>query len=59
MERGIYMDSKKIQVMDRLEKLLEKDCCVAFSGGVDSSLCFLWPVRLPEERERKFLESCW
>lgn len=32
------MDSKKIQVMNRLEKLLEKDCCVAFSGGVDSSL---------------------
>ena len=32
------MDSKKMQVMDRLEALLEEDCCVAFSGGADSSL---------------------
>lgn len=48
-----FLANKEAKLKQLMEELTEKDCCVAFSGGVDSSLLLKLAVDASEKHDTK------
>ena len=51
------LNEKKTCLKSILEELTKQDCCVAFSGGVDSSLLLVMACEAAEENKKRYGED--